>query len=306
MKRIIIATLSLASVLIGCDVESPMDKDLYPQRVSIVGAKDKIVYRDLDLGNTPDTISISIAVGGSRPTNQDVTVELIEVPEAITDYNERNISVEAVQFQKLNDAIYQYPLSKLTIPKGEVYSTYPVVINPTTLHCDSLYMLPLKLASTSAYELNDEDTIALVRINLVNKYSGLYYVDAVLKNTDNPNDSLVYKMSRNLLATDNGHTVRKYHVNNEFRDGDTNDYRITHAFKISVNEPDSTLSFATWDQFMIYGGGGNYYPTLKLYKFWYEYDNNGTKWRAEGFLYKERKTEEEKRIVEDWIEDQHR
>jgi Domain of unknown function (DUF4361) len=138
----------------------------------------------------------------------------------------------------------------------------------------------------------------------VNKYSGLYYVDAVLKNTTNPSDSLVYKMPRNLTATGNGNTVRMYHYSNEYHTGDVNDYRPASTFKISVNESDTTLTFSTWDQFNIYEGGGIYRPELKLYDFWYTYDNNGTKWEAKGYLYKAPKTNEEQRIIDNWIEDQ--
>jgi hypothetical protein len=303
MKKIILFTLSIIVLFIGCDVESPMDKDLYPQKVYIVGASDIIVDRDLDIGNSPDTISVSIAVSGSCPSNQDVTVTIDENLTAIDNYNTRNLSAEEVQYQKLDDAIYSYPLGQLTIMAGQVYNTYPVYIDPATLHCDSLYMLPLRLGSTTAYELTDEDTIALVRLNLVNQYSGLYYIDGVIKNMSDPTDSLIYKMSRNLTATDDGNTIRMYHYNNEYNGDDANDYRPTHTFKITV-EPDSTLSFATWEEFKLLDGGGLYHSALKLYEIWYTFEDNGVEWKTTGYLYKERKTTEEQRILDNWIEDQ--
>jgi hypothetical protein len=104
-------------------------------------------------------------------------------------------------------------------------------------------------------------------------------------------------MTRNLAATDNGSTVRMYHFNNE-----TNDYRPKYTFKITVNS-DNSLSYATWDQFVIYNGGGTYYPDMEVYDFWYEYDNNGTRWRAKGVLYKERKTTEQQNELDDWLEE---
>jgi hypothetical protein len=63
------------------------------------------------------------------------------------------------------------------------------------------------------------------------------------------------------------------------------------------------LSFATWDQFVIYDGGGTYYPDIKVYDFWYEYESNGTRWRAQGVLYKERKTTAEQEVLDDWLEE---
>jgi hypothetical protein len=298
MKKIILFPLSLAMLFAGCEEDSPMEKELYPQKVYIVGAGDQVIDRYVDLGKSSDTISISVAVSGSLPLSKDVTVTLDENPDEITLYNERNVSGEDVQYQKPDDAIYGYPLDQVTINAGQIYNTYPIYIEPATLQCDSLYLVPLRLSSISDYELSDNDTTVLVRLNLVNKYSGLYYVDGVLTNTTNPGESMVYKMDRNLVATDNGSTVRMFHYNNE-----TEDYRPEYTFIISVNEADSTLTFASWEQFQIYDGEGMYYPGIKLYDFWYEYDNNGTRWRAEGVLYKERTTTKEQEELDDWLEE---
>jgi len=298
MKKIILFSLSLATLFAGCEKEeSPMDRELFPQKVYIVGARDQLIERDIDLGNSTDTIAVSVAVSGSLPLSKDVTVTLDENPAEVTLYNERNVSGEAVQYQTLDEAIYSYPLEQVTIKAGEVYSTYPIHIDPASLQCDSLYMIPLRLSSISDYELSENDTTVLVRLHLMNDYSGLYYVDGVLKNTTNTNDSVVYKMSRNLVATDNGSTVRMYHFNNE-----TKDYRPTHTFRITINS-DNSLTYSTWDQFVIHEGGGVYHPDMEVYDFWYEFDNNGTRWRAEGFLYKERQTSAEQEELDDWLDE---
>lgn len=298
MKKIILFSLSLVVLLAGCvEEESPMRKELYPQKVYIVGARNQVINRDIDLGNSPDTIFLSVAVSGSLPLSKDVTVTLAENPDEVPLYNARNVSGAAVQFQQPDATVYSYPLNQVTLKAGQVYGTYPIYVNPATLQCDSLYMIPLRLNSISDYELSDNDTTVLVRFNLMNQYSGLYYVKGMLRSTTNSNDSVVYRMVRNLVATDNGNTVRLYHFNNE-----TDQYRPTHTFKITVNT-DNTLSFATWDQFVIHEGGGTYHPALKVYDFWYEYESNGTRWRADGVLYKERKTSAEQEVLDDWLEE---
>ena len=303
MKNIILLPLALLSFFFaGCDVESPMDKDLYPQKVYIVGASDKIIDRDLNIGNFPDTVSISVAVSGSRLSSQDVLVTLGEDKDAIASYDLKNLSALVTQYRKLADGIYSYPSNNLTIKAGQVYNTFPIYITPTTFHCDSLYMLPLKLTSTSAYTLTKTDTVALVRINMVNKFSGLYYMYGVIRNTTNVKDSVVYKMARNLKATDNGTTIRMYHYKNEFVQGDVTDYRPSSTFKITVNA-DNTLSFATWKDFPIIAGGGTYYPDLKLYDIWYTFTENGVIKKTFGYLYKARTTSEEQRLVDNWIEE---
>lgn len=298
MKKIILFSLSLVALFAGCgEDDSPMNKELYPQKVYIVGARNQVIDRDIDLGNSPDTIFLSVAVSGSLPLSKDVSVTLAENPDEVPLYNARNVSGAAVQFRKPDAAIYSYPLDQVTISAGQIYSTYPIYIDPATLQCDSLYMVPLRLSSISDYELSDNDTTVLVRLNLINQYSGLYYVKGMLRSTTNPKDSVVYRMARNLVATDNGNTVRMYHFNNQ-----TDQYRPTHTFKITINS-DNSLSFATWDQFIMHDGGGTYYPDVKVYDFWYEYDNKGTRWRAEGVLYLERKTSAEQEVLDDWLEE---
>lgn len=300
MKKILLYSISLIVLFAGCENEtSPMDTDLFPSKVYIVGARDQIVEREIELGNMIDTIAVSVAVSGSRPLNKDVTVTIKENIDEIDLYNQRNVSGEDVQYQKPDDSIYSYPLQQLTIKAGEVYNTFPIHIKPESLQCDSLYMIPIRLNTISDYELSDNDTTVLVRLHLVNKYSGLYYVEGILKNTTNVTDSVMYNMTRNLVATDNGSTVRMYHYNNE-----TKDYRSTHTFKITINS-DNTLSYSTWDKFEIFDGGGVYYPDVEVYDFWYEYNNNGTRWRAEGLLYKERKTSAEQEELDDWL-DEHK
>lgn len=298
MKNRILFFLSLAMIFASCEKENaPMEVDLFPVKVYIVGTSDQLIERDIHLGNSIDTISISVAVSGSRPTNKDVTVTLRENAAEIDLYNQRNVSGESVQYQKVSDSIYSYPLDQITIKAGEIYNTFPAYIQPKTLHCDSLYMIPLRLNTISDYELSDNDTTVLIRLHLKNDYSGLYYVDGMLKNTANSNDSTIYKMSRNLVATDDGNTVRMYHFNLE-----TKDYRPTHTFKITINS-DNSLSYSTWEDFIIYDGGGVYHPEVKLYEFWYEFDKDGVRWRSEGVMYMERKTSKEQEVLDDWLDE---
>jgi hypothetical protein len=303
MKNIISLSLALLPIFfVGCDVADPLSKDLYPQQVYIVGATDKIVDRDLNIGKLPDTISISVAVSGSRQSSQDVTVSVAEQKDAVSTYDSKNLSNLVTQYRNLPASTYTYPSKTLTIKAGQVYNIYPIYIKPTSLQCDSLYMIPLKLTSTSAYTLDKTDTVALVRINMVNKYSGSYYMYGVIKNMANPSDSVVYKMSRTLMATDNGQTVRMYHYKNEYIQGDTKDYRPGYTFKITVNA-DNSLSFATWQDFPIISGGGTYIPKLKLYNLWYTYNDNGVIRKTIGYLYKTCTTSAEQHLIDDWIED---
>ncbi|WP_230324692.1 BT_3044 domain-containing protein [Bacteroides cellulosilyticus] len=304
MKNKIFMSLLLGAMLLtACDDEAPMERSLYPETVYLVGAKDKIITRELNLGYDQDTVYASVAVSGTLPTEKNVIAEVEQIPEAILRYNDRELGTNDVLYQNLPADIYSIPDPAVTVPAGEPYGTLPIYIEPATLHVDSLYMIALKLKSTSDFALTKTDTVVLMKFNIVNDYSGLYYMDAIIKDVANPSDSVTYKTSRNLQAVRDGRTVRMYHMQNEWSKGAT-DYRPNYCFNITVND-DNTVSLSTWDKFKILGYEGVYHPDMKVYELWYKFEENGVTKTCRGFLYKERKTDDEQRIINDWM-DEHR
>ncbi len=304
MKNKIFMSLLLGAMLLtACDDEAPMERSLYPETVYLVGAKDKIITRELNLGYDQDTVYASVAVSGTLPTEKNVIAEVEQIPEAILRYNDRELGTNDVLYQNLPADIYSIPDPAVTVPAGEPYGTLPIYIEPATLHVDSLYMIALKLKSTSDFALTKTDTVVLMKFNIVNEYSGLYYMDAIIKDVANPSDSVTYKTSRNLQAVRDGRTVRMYHMQNEWSKGAT-DYRPNYCFNITVND-DNTVSLSTWDKFKILGYEGVYHPDMKVYELWYKFEENGVTKTCRGFLYKERKTDDEQRIINDWM-DEHR
>lgn len=304
MKNKIFMSLLLGAMLLtACDDEAPMERSLYPETVYLVGAKDKIITRELNLGYDQDTVYASVAVSGTLPTEKNVIAEVEQIPEAILRYNDRELGTNDVLYQNLPADIYSIPDPAVTVPAGEPYGTLPIYIEPATLHVDSLYMIALKLKSTSDFALTKTDTVVLMKFNIVNDYSGLYYMDAIIKDVANPSDSVTYKTSRNLQAVRDGRTVRMYHMQNEWSKGAT-DYRPNYCFNITVND-DNTVSLSTWDKFKILGYEGVYHPDMRVYELWYKFEENGVTKTCRGFLYKERKTNDEQRIINDWM-DEHR
>ena len=304
MKNKIFMSLLLGAMLLtACDDEAPMERSLYPETVYLVGAKDKIITRELNLGYDQDTVYASVAVSGTLPTEKNVIAEVEQIPEAILRYNDRELGTNDVLYQNLPADIYSIPDPAVTVPAGEPYGTLPIYIEPATLHVDSLYMIALKLKSTSDFALTKTDTVVLMKFNIVNDYSGLYYMDAIIKDVANPSDSVTYKTSRNLQAVRDGRTVRMYHMQNEWSKGAT-DYRPNYCFNITVND-DNTVSLSTWDKFKILGYEGVYHPDMRVYELWYKFEENGVTKICRGFLYKERKTDDEQRIINDWM-DEHR
>lgn len=302
MKKIAFFSITLLlACMAGCDNKIPMEENLWPETVYLVGAKDKIINRDLNIGYEKDTIYASVAISGSLPTKEDITVTIEEFPSGIESYNQKELGSDDIKYRTLTNGIYSFPQENVVVKKGETYGTYPVHIDPSTLHIDSLYMMAFKLSGTSRFELAKEDTVVLIRLNLMNDYSGLYYMDGVIKPADNPKDSVIYKSPRTLQAVVDGNTVRMYHQKNEWSKGST-DYRPDFCFNITVN-PDNSVTLKSWDKFKLISGGGKYYPEMEVYDLWYTFEEDGIQKKTRGFVYKERKNDDEVRKINDWMEE---
>ena len=302
MKKIAFFSMTLLIMcMAGCDNKIPMEEDLWPETVYLVGSKDKIIDRSLNIGYEKDTIYTSVAISGSLPTKENVIVTIEESPSSIDEYNRKERGSDDILYRTLADGIYSFPQENVKVNKGEVYGTYPIYIYPSTLHVDSIYMLALKLSKTSHFELAKEDTVVMIRLNLMNDYSGLYYMDGVIKPADNPKDSIIYKSPRTLQAVVDGNTVRMYHQKNEWSKGST-DYRPDFCFNITVNS-DNSVTLKPWDKFKLISGGGKYYPEMEVYDLWYTFEEDGVQKKTRGFVYKERKNDDEVRKINDWMEE---
>lgn len=302
MKKLAFFLISLLVIsLAACNNKIPMEEGLWPETVYIVGAKDKIIDRSLNIGYEKDTIYASVAISGSLPTKENVVVTLVESPQTIEVYNRKERGSDDIMYRTLAEGIYSFPNENVEVKKGDVYGVYPIYIDPSTLHIDSLYMLAFKLEETSRFELAKEDTVVMIRLNLMNDYSGLYYMDGVIKPVNDPNDSIVYKSPRTLQAVVDGNTVRMYHQKNEWSKGST-DYRPGFCFNITVN-PDNSVTLKPWDQFKLISGGGRYYPEMEVYDLWYTFEEDGVQKKTRGFVYKERKNDDEVRLINDWMEE---
>lgn len=302
MKKLaFLSAVLLAASMVGCDNRIPMEEEQYPRSVYLVGAGEVMINRSLNIGYDVDTIYASVAVSGSLATPSDVVATIVESPESVDAYNNKELGSDDIHYRNPGAGIYSFPQENVVVKKGEVYGTYPILIDPSTLHIDSLYMIALKLESVSQFAKAEEDTVVKIRLNLMNKYSGLYYMDGVIKPLDNLKDSTIYKTNRNAQAVVDGNTVRVYHQKNEWTKGAT-DYRPGYCFNITVNE-DNSLTLKPWDQFDLIEGGGTYYEDMEVYDLWYKFRDGGREYITRGFLYKDRQDDDELREITDWMEE---
>lgn len=282
-------------VIAGCSEfpinEEQYDRIIYLSRANIDLVKDEYV----NYAQEKDTLYVSVSISGSHYPDKDIQITLQEEEGAIDKYNKENLSASAILNRHLPQSAYEYPQTNVTIKAGQATGLYPIYIYPEKLHCDSLYMLPFSIESVSSYEKRTKiDTVLLVRIKLLNEYSGDYYMNGTMKNL-NTKSGAPYLIHRTLTAT-NGNTVRLFHDANENLDN-----LQSKTMTLTVNEQDHTVTMASWNKFELKEGGGTYLPDLQLYDIWYEYTQDGVDYRVEGFLYKIPKTELKQEDIDDWI-----
>lgn len=263
-------------VLAGCNTENPIDTEQYFKQVYIVDAVDDMVTREINFADTETEIFASVAAGGSLNADRDVTIRLTEDREGISIYNRANLSVNDIRYQPLPANAYSFVSDEAVIKKGNVYALFPILVKPASLHCDSLYTIPLKIASTSDYVINKKDSVLLLSVKLINNYSGQYYSYGT-KTAVETNAVASFGLFRTLTAVDKN-TVRFYH---EVTEGITN--IATSGITFSINS-DNSLSVNAWDSFILIKGGGIYEPQSNIFTYWYTYINNNVEYRIDGMF----------------------
>lgn len=89
MKKILFVLFVAVVTLTSCDYDWPLDNDQYPQKVYIVGAHEKILYKSLDLSYDKDTVTMSLGVSGSLSLSKDVMTTICQDSAAVMKYNDR-------------------------------------------------------------------------------------------------------------------------------------------------------------------------------------------------------------------------
>ena len=282
------SAIILGTALMGmsaCEPQSdPLEKEQYQKEVYLVGAAQDIQDKEISYAGD-GSLYVSAAIGGTQFPDQDVTVTIGLADEAKMDsYNYKNLSDEDVQYQTLPTDWYNFPSWTGTIKAGEVYCRIPFTINTEKIHPDSLYVIPLKIVSTSAYSIVKTDTTLLVHPKMVNDYSGAYQFEGTtwqMKNGEKDINSAASTTTiRNATAL-NASTIRLFQKVIAEKVSNV----AANCYNIRVN-PDNTLTVTAYDKLAITDGGGKYDPDKGIFTFWYTYTEGGKEYRTEATLTK--------------------
>ena len=115
---------------------------------------------------------IAASVGGTMPTTKDIKVILVEDEELLDDYNKSNFDVEVQKYAIwLPKDRYQVSQYDITIPAGERSGRTEISVRSEGLCPDSIYLIPMRVDSYSAYEINPSKSTILYQVLMKNKWA---------------------------------------------------------------------------------------------------------------------------------------
>lgn len=173
LSNILFAGLAFVA-LASCDNYNQFEDEQY-KKVLYVLSYDNNVFEETHFFNEEESTGhLTVYAGGTRPIDQDVTVEFEKDTALLPKFNLSNYELNVSKYAKeLDPSKFELPSNQVTLKVGEekAYSLFPIKINPAGLSPDSVYMIPLRIKSSSTYEVNPERSAVLYRLFIANMYA---------------------------------------------------------------------------------------------------------------------------------------
>jgi len=159
--------------LVACNEDDQFKGELYKKVIYVLSDDEQTFPAEHALGEET-TGYLTIYCGGTEHITSDVTVEIEHDDELLAEYNKRNFDIDESKFaQELPEDHYDIP-SMTTVLKADspdYYSLIPINIRPDGLNPDVSYMIPLRIKSVSAFEVNPDKQSVLYHVMLKNDYA---------------------------------------------------------------------------------------------------------------------------------------
>lgn len=166
------ATAIVGTMLFSsCDRDEVFTREQYKNVFALISESDNVSSKYHDLGD--ESIGyVAASVGGTKPTEKSIHVNLIEDSSLIDAYNRTNYDFDYSKYVRpLPASKYDIDSYSFTIPAGEIGGRLPIRIRPDGLSPDSSYFIPLRVETHSSYELNPEKNYVLYRVRTKNYWA---------------------------------------------------------------------------------------------------------------------------------------
>ena len=292
MKRITINQLQVKKSLIytlgilvssmtfqSCKDDEVYEKEQYKNVFALISESDNVARKFHKLG-TESIGYISASLGGTEPTDKDITVDLVEDNSLIDKFNITNYDtdvtkyVRAMPMDKYDIESYQFK-----IPAGDIAGRLPIRIRPDGLSPDSSYFIALRVNSFSAYEANPKKSFILYRIKTKNYYAisdgstiygmrGKYRQQGSTSELEMPGNKIMHPIAENSVRIMAGNEAYASNINTFNRAaivvtvGEDNKLTITPYKNIQVTQINGDPDFP--NVFKIEDDGFKTYKTFLL------------------------------------------
>lgn len=261
-------------------VGDPLGGEQYYKQVYLIGAYDKLQQKEVSYTEEGKSdFFVAVAIAGSTMTNENIDVTLELAHQVNIDlYNRKNVVGDATPYEALPTNMYELSNWHCTIEAGERYARVPISVESDLVNCDKRYVIPLKVKESSVAVATD--TVLLVSLKMINNYSGTYLVTGKYMPYDDDGNLIesspsTVTVSRTFTATA-PNQVRLYHK----ALGETKENLGAYTFAFTIN-PDNTVEVKTWEDFILTDGGGTYNSANKTFTVWYDYTEDGKKYKME-------------------------
>lgn len=171
--KYILAGALFAPVFTSCE-DDLLNEEHYKKVIYLKSGDNNIFTYSHAMNDSITRGYMTVGSGGSMPLDNDVVVTLKLDTAAFNDYNYRLFDLETDKYARLLDSTrYTLPSFDVVIRAGEPAATafFPIEVDANGLSPDSVYMVPLRIASASGLEINPEKDLILYQLILENQYS---------------------------------------------------------------------------------------------------------------------------------------
>jgi len=177
MKKIfrhITPVLSIGMLLVGlqsCKDDEVYEKEQYKNVFALISESDNVARKFHNLGE--ESIGyIAASMGGTKATDKDVTINLVEDKSLIDQFNRTNYDTDVSKYVKAMPVDkYDVEAYQFKIPAGQISGRLPIRIRPDGLSPDSAYFIPLRVDTYTSYEANHQKSFILYRVKTKNVYA---------------------------------------------------------------------------------------------------------------------------------------
>ena len=182
IKNLISLLITLTVVLAFSSCNDEWQDEQYKKYISFVRSGYTETYLNTNTADGVVHYKIPVVVSGSTKNDRNITVTVSLDPDTLVEYNKANFYTRTDLFyRQLDEQYFSFPKGmSVVIPAGKEVGTLDIDFRVRDLDLVEKYILPLKITSTSEYEVSPLQHYkkTLMRIIPFNYFSGTYSAGA--------------------------------------------------------------------------------------------------------------------------------